>query len=72
MSTRNKSHLCRPVANLVFRKVHSILASEFSTVYHVVSNLKNEKVQSEVALKMNLNIHSFYSVDEFVVCTDDL
>jgi hypothetical protein len=37
-----------------------------------IANLKNEKTQFTVALKRYLNAHSFYSVDEFLACTDDL
>jgi hypothetical protein len=51
--------------------VPSILASEFSTVYQSLANLKNGKAQFKVALRRYLNAHSFYSVDEFFMCTDD-
>jgi hypothetical protein len=55
-----------------FRKVHSILVSEFSIVYYSVTNLKNEKAQIKVALRRYLNAHCFYPVDEFLTCTDKL
>jgi len=48
----------------VFR-VHSMQASEFSTVC-----LKYEKAQFKVPLRRFLNTQSFYSVDEFVTCKD--
>ena len=34
--------------------------------------LMYEKTQFKVALKKFLNSHSFYSVDEFFTCTDDM
>ena len=37
-----------------------------------LTNLKNEKTQFKIALKKFLNAHSFYSVDEFFTCTDDM
>jgi hypothetical protein len=53
---------------LVFKKVHYMMASEFTIVYllHSLTSLKNEKAKFKVALKRYLNIHSFYSVDEFL------
>jgi hypothetical protein len=38
INTRDKHHLCRPNANLSCfqKKVHSMLTSKFSTVYHIV------------------------------------
>jgi hypothetical protein len=41
VNTRNKHHLHRLVANLtyVFRKAHIILASKFSTIYQLVSEI---------------------------------
>jgi hypothetical protein len=57
---------------LVFRKAHSILASEFSTVYQSLTNLKNEKAQFQVALRRYLNAHAFYSADDFFMYTNDL
>ena len=35
----------------VLRKVHYMLASEFSVVYHIVTCLKNEKALVKVALR---------------------
>jgi len=32
----------------------------------------NEKTQFRIALKKFLYAHSFYSVDEFFACTDDI
>ena len=49
----------------VFR-VHSMLASELSTVC-----LKNDKAQFKVPLRRFLNTQSFYSLDEFLMCKDN-
>jgi hypothetical protein len=58
---------------LAFRKVHSFLGSEFLTVYHEVLQIfKNEKTQFQVTLKRYLDALSFYCVDKFLACTDDL
>jgi hypothetical protein len=46
---------------LAFEKIHFMLASKFSTVYHIV--LKNEKAKVKVALRKFLNTDSFYSVE---------
>lgn len=54
----------------VFRKVHSVLESEFLTVYHLVSSLKKEKAQLKVALRRYLNTGLVYSVDKFIMCKD--
>jgi hypothetical protein len=53
-------------AYLVFRKVHSILASEFSAVLHGLPVLKNQMARFKVALRRYLSAHSVYSVDEFL------
>ena len=34
--------------------------------------LKNERAKFKVALERCLNTHSFYAVDEFLICKDDL
>jgi hypothetical protein len=51
----------------VFKKVHTILASKYSTVYHQVSKVMNKKAQFKVAQRRYLNTHFFYSVDEFLM-----
>jgi hypothetical protein len=49
---------------LVFKKVHCMMASGFTIVYRVVSQVLRMKMQNfKVALKRYLNTHSFYSVD---------
>ena len=74
INTRNKHHLHRPVANLsCFQKGASYSAiSIFNSLPRSITNLKNEKTQFKVALKEFLNVHFFYSMDEFFTCTDDM
>jgi hypothetical protein len=74
INTRNKRHHHRPVANLSrFQK-----SSFYSTVRilnilpYGVTNIQNERAQFQVALRRYLNAHCFYSVDEFLMCTDTL
>jgi hypothetical protein len=51
----------------VFRKIHTTLASKFSTSYDVVSKfLQIKEVQFKAPLKRYLNT-SFYSVSEFLM-----
>jgi len=58
---------------LIFRKGHFMLASKFSTVYHAVrQSLRIKKAKFKAALRKDLNTHSFYPVDEFFMCKDDL
>jgi hypothetical protein len=73
INTRNK-HLHRPVANLsCFQKSAFYPGIRIlSSLQHSLTNLKNEKAQFKVALRRYLNAHSFYSVDEFLVCTGNL
>jgi hypothetical protein len=74
INTRNKHHLHRPVANLsCFKKGASYSGIRiFNSLPRSITNLKNEKTQFKVTLKMFLNAYSFYSVDEFFTCTDDM
>jgi len=48
---------------LVFSEVHSMLAY-FSTVYNLVTILKNDMAKLKAVLRMYLHTH-FYLVDEF-------
>jgi hypothetical protein len=74
INTRNKHHLHRPVANLsCFQKGVSFSGIRiFNSLPRSITNLKNEKTQCKLALKKVLNAHSFYSVDEFFTCIDDM
>ena len=69
-----KHYLHRPVANLsCFQKGASYSGIRiFNSLPQSITNLKNEKTRFKVALKKFLNAHSFYSVDEFFICTDDM
>jgi IS1 family transposase len=73
INTRNKHHLHRPNANLsCFQK---------STLYDAIriynslpcslTSLKKEKAKLKEALKIYLNTHSFYSIDEFFMCKNN-
>jgi hypothetical protein len=74
INTRNKRHLHRPIANLPCFQKSALYSSIriFNSLPYSVTNLKNEKAQFKVALRRHLNAHSFYSVDEFLMCTDKL
>jgi IS1 family transposase len=67
INTRNKHHLHTPIANLsCFQK--SAFCSGIrllNSLLRSLTNLQNEKAQFKVA-------HSFYSLDEFFVCIDNL
>jgi len=44
----------------------------FKNLTQSITSLSNEKPQFKVALKKFLYAHSFYSLDEFFACTDDM
>lgn len=65
--------IVRIMANLfIFKKVRYMLASKFSSLPHSLTIFRNEKAKLEVTLRKYLNMHSIYSVDEFLVCKDNL
>jgi len=74
INTRNKHHLHRPIANLsCFQKGASYSRIRFfNNLPQSITSLRNEKPQFKVALKLFLCAYSFYSVDEFFACTDDM
>jgi hypothetical protein len=74
VNTRNKHRLHRPIANLAcFQKSAFCTGIRiFSNLPRSLTNIKNEKAQFKIALRRYLNAHSFYSVDEFLTCTDNL
>ena len=53
---------------LVFKKVYSMLAWKFWTVYHLVTVLKNDKAKCKAALRKYIHTHPFFSVYEFFLC----
>jgi hypothetical protein len=71
---RNKHHLHRPNANLSHFKKSTFYAGikVFNSLPHSLKVLKNEKAKFHLVLRKYLNIHSFYSVDEFFIYRDDL
>jgi IS1 family transposase len=74
INTRNKHHLHRPVANLSCLQKSAFYSGIriFNSLPRSLTNLKNEKAQCKVALRRYLNAHSFYSVDEFLMCIYNL
>jgi len=71
---RNKDHFHRPISNLPsFQKsaFHCGIRI-FNSLPHSLTNLKNAKSKFKAILKMYLNTHFFYSIDKFLMCTDDL
>jgi hypothetical protein len=55
----------------VFKKVHTMFASKSLTLPSNLRCLINKKAQFKVALKRYLNIHCFYSVEEFLMFRND-
>ena len=43
----------------------------FNSLTHSFSFLRNDKTKFKVALEKYLNTHSFYSVDEFLMCKEN-
>jgi hypothetical protein len=74
INTRNKHHLHRPIANLSCFQKSTFYSSIriFNSLPCNIKNLKNEKAQFKAALRRYLNVHSFYSVDEFFMSTVNL
>jgi len=44
----------------------------FNSLPPILKILKNDEAKFKTALRKYLNTHSFYSVDELFMCTDDL
>jgi len=74
INTRNKHHLHRPIANMYyFQKAASYSGIRiFNNLPQSITSLRNAKPQLKVALNIFLCAHSFYLVDEFFACTDDM
>jgi hypothetical protein len=74
INTRNKHRLHIPTAKLSRFQKNAFYSGIriFNSLPYSVTNLKNEKAQFQVALRRYLNAHCFYSVDEFLMCTDKL
>jgi hypothetical protein len=69
VNTRNKHHLHRPTANLIcFQKsTYYSGIKPFNNVPASPKSLMNEKAKFKIVLEQNLNTHSFYFVDEFLL-----
>jgi hypothetical protein len=74
INTGNEDRLRRPNANLsCFQKDTSYAAIKiFNSLPCSLTTLKKEKAKFKVALRKYLNTHTFYCVDEFVMCKDKL
>jgi hypothetical protein len=74
INTRNKRHHHRPVASLSCFQKSAFFSSIriLNILPYGVTNIQNEKARFKAALRMYLNAHCFYSVDEFLMCTDTL
>ena len=74
INTRNKHHLHRPVAKLsCFQKGATYSGIRiFNNLPRSITSLKNENPQFKVDITIFLYAHSFYSVNEFFTCTDDM
>jgi len=66
-------HLHRPNGNFsCFQKSsYYDVMRIFNCLPHNITRVKNEKAHIKVALRTYLNIQSFYSVDEFLMCKDN-
>jgi predicted peroxiredoxin len=73
VNTRNKNQLHRPIANLsCFQKSAYYAGIKiFNSLPSSLTSLINKKAEFEVALKRYLITHSFYSVDEFLMFTNN-
>ena len=68
-SPENKFYI---TTNNVLKKSYFMLATRFSIVYHLVwqsSRITRKKFKA--VLRRQLNTHPLYSVDEFLMCTQD-
>jgi hypothetical protein len=73
INTRNKHHLHRQNANLSCFQKSAYYAgiTIFNRLLLCLSVLMNDKVKFKKAVQKYLNTNSFYSVDEFLMCTEN-
>jgi hypothetical protein len=73
INTRNKHHLHRPNANLSCFQKSAYYAGIriFTRLPLCLSVLMNDKAKFKKAVQKYLNTHFFYSVDEFLMCTEN-
>jgi len=69
-NTRNKHHLHRPNAKLPCFQKSAFYAGNkiFNHLPCSLTILKNKKAKFKAVLRKHLNTHSFYSVDELLMC----
>jgi hypothetical protein len=74
VNTRNKNQLHRPIAkhSCFQRSAYYAGIKNFNSLPSSLTRLIHKKKQFKVALKRYLITHSFYSVDEFVMFTNNL
>jgi hypothetical protein len=74
VNTGNKNHLHSPTANLsCFQKgAYCAGIKIFNSLPPSLRSISDKKEKFKVALKIYLNIHIFYSVDEFMQFKKDL
>jgi hypothetical protein len=74
VNTQNKHYLHRPIDSLsCFQKcMYYIGIKIFHSLPFSLKSLLNEEALFRVALKRYINTHSFYSVDEFLMCESNL
>ena len=74
INTRNQHHLLRRDANQSCFQKSTFCAriKIFNSLPPSVAILKNDKAKFKAALRKYLHTQSFYSVEEFFVCKNDL
>jgi hypothetical protein len=73
INTKNKHHHHRPNANLCFQKsTFSAGIKILNSLSFSVTILKNDKAKFQADLRKYLHTQFFYSVDQFLICKDDL
>jgi hypothetical protein len=74
INTRNKHHLHSPNANPSCFRKNTIYAGIkiFNSLQPSLPNIKNDKAKLIEAIGEYLNTHTFYSVDEFFICENDI
>jgi hypothetical protein len=73
VNTKNKNHLHRPIANpSCFQKSAYYAGNKsFNSLPSSLTSLVNKRAQFKVALKIYLITRCFYSVDEFIMSTNN-
>jgi hypothetical protein len=74
LNMRNKINLRTPVSNLtcILKNTYYAGIKIFNNLPYTILSSVNEKAQFKVALKRYLNIHSFYSIDDYLMFRNNL